>query len=55
MLIPRVAKNENETVARQKVIKLSFINKQTLGEKMKNFNNFSSFEVSDPDWLRWAV
>jgi hypothetical protein len=26
MLIPRVAQNENETFARQKVIKLSFIN-----------------------------
>jgi hypothetical protein len=54
MLIPRVAQNENETVARQKVIKLLFINKQTLGEKMKKFN-FSSFEVRDPDWLRWGV
>jgi hypothetical protein len=55
MLIPRVAQNENETVARQKDIKLSFINKKKLGEKIKNFNNFSSFEVSDPDWLRWGV
>jgi hypothetical protein len=44
MLIPRVAKNENETVARQKVIKLSFINKQTLGEKIKNFNNFPALK-----------